>query len=417
MTVKKLFALMFIFLMTTIAWMILGASNLSRTDSSYSSLKSEVANLYGGDLVFKTPQCYTKQARVKEELIDGRLVVTEYTENEYLELVSSDIEMHVVLDQRKKGNLWFPTFRTAFTGSYVFRAEDARADDQAYLYSTLDSTDSIYNNIALAVNGAEIEDVIPLIRKQEMKVRPDRNGLVSLKVSYDVSGMEELRYYITEDSDEIAQINDFHLAIFTDFDTYDFPSNMMSPTLKTRTDGGWKLEWDFNKSVTGKDIGLVIPNRVNPGQIITRVSFFAPVSLLFFFIVILMLSVVLKLNLHPMHYFFLAATFFSFHLMFSYFSDQMNIYLSFAVASAVSLFLTVSYLRIVTPGRMATVFAPLTQAIYLVVFSFSFFFEGMTGIIVTVCAVVTLFLLMQLTAKTRWDTVFSGIQSGTHEHF
>ena len=172
--------------------------------------------------------------------------------------------------------------------------------------------------------------------------------------------MENLIYYITPDNDDINQINDFSLKMITDFKNYDFPKDMMSPLEKKEIDNGYELIWKFNKAVTGKDIGIVIPNKLNPGEIVSRATFFAPVSLLFFFIVLFVISIILKVDMHPMNYFFLAATFFSFHLMYSYFSDHINIYLTFAIASFVSLVLTITYLRIFTPSKMAYLYAPLT---------------------------------------------------------
>ena len=47
------------------------------------------------------------------------------------------------------------------------------------------------------------------------------------------------------------------------------------------------------------------------------------------------------------------------------------------------------------------------QAIYLVVFSASFFIDGLTGITLTVLGVITLALLMFLTARTDWRTFFT----------
>ena len=41
-------------------------------------------------------------------------------------------------------------------------------------------------------------------------------------------------------------------------------------------------------------------------------------------------------------------------------------------------------------------------------FSYAFFFEGFTGLAVTVGAVLTLFVLMQLTARVDWADVFHG---------
>ncbi|HNJ71599.1 MAG TPA: hypothetical protein PL129_03805, partial [bacterium] len=47
-----------------------------------------------------------------------------------------------------------------------------------------------------------------------------------------------------------------------------------------------------------------------------------------------------------------------------------------------------------------------TQVIYLILFSYSFFFEGYTGLTITIGAIVTLFILMQMTGKTDWNAIF-----------
>ena len=405
MTIKKIVAIVLIFVITSIAWMILGAANSSRTDTSFSSLKSQVTNLYGSRLNIISPKCYTKITKYREEFSNNKKTLVEYYEYQYHELIKSDVRINVYLDRRKKGNLWFPTFKAHFEGKYTFLA-DTPNKNNICLYSTLNSSDSIYNNLYLNINNKDVANVLPLIKKQEMPVVPLNDNTIQLNISYDATGMEDLYYLITDERDTIAQINDFNLVISTDFDLYDFPSKMMSPTEKNKTDKGYDLIWNLNKTITGKNIGVIIPNKLNPGEIITRVSFFAPVSLLFFFVVLLMFSVGLKINLHPMHFFFLAATFFSFHLMFSYFSDQLNIYLSFAISATVSLILTVTYMRLISPKKMAFAYAPVIQFIYLIVFSFSFFFDGTTGIIVTICAVITLFILMQATGKINWDDEF-----------
>ena len=405
MSIKKIVAIVIIFIITTIAWMILGTSNSVRTNTLSVSLKSQVANLYGGRLNIEAPRCYTKIIR-NETVLASNTRRTDF-DYEHHELIKSDVVIKVYLDQRKKGNLWFPTFKANFEGNYIFQA-DAQNKENYYLYSTLNSADSIYNNLLLKINDKEISNVLPLINKQEIPVTPLADNTIKLTVSYDATGLEDLYYLITPERNTIAQINDFNLVISTDFDLYDFPSSMMSPTSKIKTENGHDLIWELNKTITGKNIGLIIPNKLNPGEIITRVSFFAPVSLLFFFVVLLMFSVMLKTKLHPMHFFFLAATFFSFHLMFSYFSDQLDIYLSFGISAVVSLILTVTYMRLISSKKMAFIYAPVIQIIYLIIFSFSFFFDGTTGIIVTICAVITLFILMQVTGKINWDEEFKG---------
>ncbi|KAA3620175.1 MAG: hypothetical protein DWQ05_05445 [Calditrichaeota bacterium] len=413
MTVKKLIAIVIIYILTFIAWMILGASNWARTDKAFKSLRDEVSNLYGDAVIINAPKCYLEETKDREEIIAGNKVSKIYHETIDYELSKSEILIDISLDQRKKGNLWFPTFKTKFSGNYEFEIKNPRMESsfKYYIYSTLGSSNSIYNNIQLSINDKKITNVLPLIKKKAIEIIPPDDGIVKLAISYECTGMEKLMYYISPNQEDLSQINNFKLQLRTDFENFDFAQNMMSPTEKNKIENGYKLLWQFDKSITGKDIGVIIPNKLNPGEIVSRVAFFAPISLLFFIIVLFVISIVLDTNIHPMNYFFLAATFFSFHLMFSYFSDHLNIYITFIIASFVSLILTVTYLRTFTPTRLAYIYAPLTQLIYLIVFSYSFFFKGMTGVIVTVCSVITLFILMQVTAKVNWEEVFGKNQT------
>jgi hypothetical protein len=64
-------------------------------------------------------------------------------------------------------------------------------------------------------------------------------------------------------------------------------------------------------------------------------------------------------------------------------------------------------LRLVVDLRFAVVDAGLTQLIYLVLFSYAFFFEGFTGLAVTIGAILTLFVAMQMTGRIRREEKFS----------
>jgi hypothetical protein len=77
------------------------------------------------------------------------------------------------------------------------------------------------------------------------------------------------------------------------------------------------------------------------------------------------------------------------------------------VCSAVSVFLVVSYLRLVVGLRFAALEAGLAQLVYLVLFSYAFFFKGFTGLAVTIGAIVTLFVVMQMTGKVKWSEKFA----------
>ena len=155
------------------------------------------------------------------------------------------------------------------------------------------------------------------------------------------------------------------------------------------------------------------PNRPNPGPLAARITFFAPVGLLFFVTVMVILGVIRGRSLHPMNYFFLSAAFFAFHLLLAYLVDHLDIHAAFAISAATSVFLVVSYLRIVGGVRFAVLEAGIAQLVFLVLFSYAFFFEGFTGLAVTLGAVVTLFVLMQVTARVDWNAAFRKEPSGT----
>jgi inner membrane protein involved in colicin E2 resistance len=113
------------------------------------------------------------------------------------------------------------------------------------------------------------------------------------------------------------------------------------------------------------------------------------------------------LDIHPLNYAFLGGAFFAFHLLFAYSVDHLSVRLAFAIASAVSIFLVASYLRLVVSARFAYVEAAVAQLVYLIGFSLAHFWEGFTGLTVTVLSIVTLFLLMQLTGRIRWSVALS----------
>jgi hypothetical protein len=108
-----------------------------------------------------------------------------------------------------------------------------------------------------------------------------------------------------------------------------------------------------------------------------------------------------------MHLLFVAAGFFAFHILLSYLADVMNIHPAFWLSAAVSVLLVTTYLRLVAGVKFAVLYAGAAQLVYLVGFSYAFFWVGRTGLTVTICAVVTLFVLMQATGRLNWHEVFS----------
>jgi inner membrane protein involved in colicin E2 resistance len=192
----------------------------------------------------------------------------------------------------------------------------------------------------------------------------------------------------------------------TDFEEIDFPPSGISPTGKEQAGGGWHLKWQYANLLSGVKIGMLLPRKLNPGPWASKVTFSAPISLFLFFFLLFLLTTIKKIKLHPMNYFFVGAAYFSFHLLLAYLVDHISIHLSFLICSFAATFLVVSYMRLVVDARFAFIEVGALQFIYLVLFSYTFFFEEYTGLAITVLCVLTLFIVMQFTGRVDWDTLF-----------
>ena len=192
----------------------------------------------------------------------------------------------------------------------------------------------------------------------------------------------------------------------TNFKDFDFPEGSNSSTDREETSKGMVFFWDYPDVIGAESIAMDMPKVLNAGPVASRISFFAPVSLLFFFSVLLIMGVSKGLGLHPMHYFFLGAGCFAFQLLFAYTVDLLNIHYSFAISATVSLFLVGGYLKAVGGSQLLRIAVP-AQLIYMILFSYSFFFDGITGLVIAISSVVTLAVLMKATAGINWEEVFS----------
>lgn len=428
MSSARLFAVAVIYVCSTIAWFTLGTSVVSRSGESDARLAKEVAQLWGGRHVQAAPAaCVERPRTVSEEVeekdakgrVQRRRVTKTVTDCVPLSLSSSRVDVGFGLDHRRKGLLWYDTYTVDFRATYRIRNPDAQQRPVVMTF-TFPSTEAPYDGFVLKLAGVEATlatDGVPPQASAMPSAGAQGGGRVvtarailpastdtTAEVAYRSRGLGEWTYAFAPAG--VAQVRDLHLLMTTDFADIDFPAGTLSPTTKTRAGAGWKLGWEFGSLVSGQRIGMDPPDKLNPGPLAARIIFFAPVSLLFFVTVMVILGVLKGQSLHPMHYFFLSAAFFAFHLLLAYLVDHMEINAAFAIAAATSVFLVVSYLRTVGGWRLALVQAGAAQLVYLVLFSYAFFFEGFTGLTVTIGAVLTLFVLMQLTARVDWSQAF-----------
>lgn len=288
-----------------------------------------------------------------------------------------------------------------FSGSYKIQNDGGRRPIQFAFKFPADT--GVFDDVSVLVDGKPVafttsRDGV----RTTFSAAARREADVS--ISYRSQGMGTWSYSF---GSGIDAIRNFDLLMTTNFDAIDFPPQTLAPTDERKTATGWELQWRYSDLVAGYGIGMLFPERLQPGALAQRLTTWAPLTLLFYFFVMFVVCTIRRIDLHPMNYFFLAAAFFSFHLLFGYTVDRIPIGLAFAICSVVSMFLTISYLRVVVGLRFAAVEAALAQFFYLVLFSLALFNPGFSGLAITVGSIITLYVMMQLTAPIRWAERFA----------
>jgi hypothetical protein len=422
---KYFIAVAFIWIGCTVAWIVLGSTLVYRSGETSSELTNEVDRLWGPPLSQAPPVVTYQQPKIVKEKTtstdaQGRtvenVVEREVIETHFLPLVGSDVRAHLALEHRQKGLLWFPTYGVDFGGRYEFANDTAVARDIDVRFPLGTCAPNTEERVAAGCtttavyDGFRIEDERGARRPIDVKNnvasfvhKLEPGEKFAFRVQYRARGRSSFRYALTEGS---GRVDAFRMRMTTDFAKVDFPAGTLSPSKHGPTERGWAGEWNFDSLVASSGIGVDLPQKVNPGPLASRITFFAPVGLLFFVFVVSVLSAASAARLHPMHYFFIGCAFFAFHLLFAYTVDHIALAQAFAVASATSLLLVVSYGRLFLGFRRALTLLGVPQLVYLVLFSATFFWEGYTGLAVAVGAILTLFVIMQITGRVRWDQAF-----------
>ncbi len=400
--IRRIAAISFIFVCTTIAWMILGSTLSSRTNSSNEQLQGRVASTWGTTQEQSPPAACYKRSEISAvtEEDHGRIVIRhdKIERSIGLPLDFSRLNVNLLLDHRQKGLLWYSTYAVNFKGEYRFRNNTAEAHEVEF-YLPFPAEHAVYDGLVMEVDGHALPTATSG-KGASVTTTVARGESAVLQVAYRSQGLDSWRYRL---GDGIAQVHDFVLTMTTNFKDIDFADDTLSPTAKEVQPAGWRLTWQYSNLVSGFQIGMTMPGKLQPGPLAGEISYFAPVSLFFFFFLMFILTTLRAIELHPMNYFFLAAAFFAFHLLLAYLVDHISIHLAMVIASLVSIALVVSYLRLVVGARFAAVEAGGAQLIYLVLFSYAFFWKGFTGLSITIISIATLFVVMQATGRIRWS--------------
>ena len=301
---KRIVAIALIFICTSIAWAILGGTIFSRTYDSASSADNRVASTWGAPQDQALPNAsFTVLVPKKEESTENGKKIIKTTQEEVttqLPLESSAIDVNLDLEHRQKGLLWYSTYKVAFSGVYGFRNT---SDKEQLVEFTLPfpTTQAIYDDLTFLVDGVSV----PIVNENNAatgSVKIPAGKTAQLTTGYRSQGLNQWRYSFG--SKDVTQVRDFTLNMKTNFKDIDFPDNTLSPSTKHETAAGWDLTWSYKNLLSGYQIAMVMPEKLQPGPLAGKISFFAPVSLFFFFFLMFIITTMRGIDLHPMNYFF-----------------------------------------------------------------------------------------------------------------
>ncbi|WAC20718.1 inner membrane CreD family protein [Luteolibacter sp. SL250] len=384
MKLIHLIASMAIVACTAIAWFFLGSVLADRTRQSTSDMAAEVAGVWGPALVQKHPEAWFETPNAP----GGRAM---------LPPSSSKITVDLKSEPKRRGLVWHRTYRVDFKAEYVF-TNPTRIPQTVYVSFPLPDHSAGLNGFRFLLDGVSPAEQMPASSGGMTRaVVVPALGSVTLHTGYGTRGSDSFSYVFPDN----RRVAGFDLVMKTDFGEINFPVGTGSPGERAGSGGGWELRWNYPDVLGAPSIGMDMPNLLNAGPVAARIAFFAPVSLLLFVVVMLLMATLKGVPLHPVHVFFVSAGFFAFHLLFAYLVDLVPLAPAFGIATVVSVVLVCGYLKAVGGRALFRIALP-AQLGYLVLFSLSFFFDGLTGITLTVCSVLTLALLMALTAKVDW---------------
>ncbi|HTU56801.1 MAG TPA: inner membrane CreD family protein, partial [Polyangiales bacterium] len=304
---KRVFAIGLIWAVAAVGWMILGGVTQHRETAQSSSTREDVQSLWGSPQSQSAPQLtfnwetQSRQSR-SEQRPDGstvqvsELVTEKHTSAQLPD--SSRVDVDLRSDLRRKGLIWYSLYDVQLAGDYAYKHVQEQRGVLAVRFSFPDAS-AVYDGFKFLVNGSDFSGAVDAADGSIVANIPVAPGdQVEISLAYKSRGLSSWHYRPTQGA---ARIRDFQLNLTTHFRDIDFPEQTLSPSAREATADGWKLSWRFEQIVTGFAVGMVLPQRVQPGELASALAYSAPISLFFYFLVIYVLATLRRIDLHPVN--------------------------------------------------------------------------------------------------------------------
>ena len=201
-TANRLAGIALVFMLTCIGWVVLGNVTSSRTGAQREALTGAAADLWGSAQHQKAPALVfvwtTEEIVERTETVAGtQRVVRETVRREHSEPrqpASTDINVSVDSDPRRKGLIWYAFYDLGFDGRWSYK-HDREVPGQLRLTFAFPDPGGLYDGFRFEVNG---QDLARRLRPENgvvaalVPVEPGQK--IELAVSYRTRGSDEWRY-------------------------------------------------------------------------------------------------------------------------------------------------------------------------------------------------------------------------------
>src|SRR5712692_7973140 len=152
---KRIVAIIAIFVCTAIAWAILGSTIFYRTYNAESRLTGSVASTWGAPQGQAPPAIARGWQEEKTAVVEEKGKKTTRTEkqthSEAVKIDASRIAATLHIDYRQKGLLWFSTYKVDFDGAYTFQNPTPQ-EEEFVIQLPFPAQQAVYDNVQLLLD-------------------------------------------------------------------------------------------------------------------------------------------------------------------------------------------------------------------------------------------------------------------------
>ncbi len=182
----------------------------------------------------------------------------------------NEITVEIQPDYRKKGLIWYPTYICRFEGSYTITNTE-EVLQKIRLHFNFPAKGATYDNFAAYIDNHLLQTAVDTKQGLGEIIELAPGKRTEFKISYETRGIESWRYQMDQN---VGRIQNLMMRVKTGFTDVDYTQGRLSPMSTNGIQEGMVLNWEATDLITNSDIGIIIPQKLNPGPLTSRITYF-----------------------------------------------------------------------------------------------------------------------------------------------